>query len=92
MAGSKNHDGARMSDAQVLESFQQGRFFVFDGAAADENGAGTLGSQCAPKALDNRLRSGDADIELEIAGDAHAGRIGADGFEALPVFCGLGKK
>ena len=54
MPRGKNHDGAGMAGEDVLKRLQQQRFFVLNGAAADQDGAGVRFLKSIPQAGNDR--------------------------------------
>jgi hypothetical protein len=58
MAGRQDHHRTRMLNQDIFERLEQERFFVLDGAAADEHRSRALDSERVPQTIHNRRRRG----------------------------------
>src|SRR5579871_110557 len=81
MARSENHGCVRMADSKILKRFEQRSFFIFDGAAANEDWSGPLGRERTAKAFDDWRSRRNVDIELQISCDPYACRIRTNGLQ-----------
>ena len=88
----QNHHRFRMADPNVLEGFQQRRFFIFNRAAAYEHRPGTFCRERKAKFRHDWRRRRGVYIEFEITCHLDTVCIRADCLQTRPILCRLGEK